>query len=148
MKFFTYLMGRLQRRAPAQIPATHPPPADARGFDRLEIQGVIIEHLGWCVAFNGHLGMDPADAAERPVLPGPSDSGLGRWLARARERAEGRHPLLEELQEEYDQFHRLAKQALSHARADRMHLASTLLNTDFERSRARVLEILRTLQRR
>lgn len=148
MKFFTYLMGRLHRRAPVQIAATRPPPPEDRGFDRLEIQGVIIEHLEWCVAFNDHLSMDPADTAQRPALPGPAESGLGRWLTRALERAEGRHSLLVELRDEYEQFHRLANQALSHARADQMHLASTLLNTDFERRRARVLEMLRTLQRR
>lgn len=148
MKFFTHLMGRLHRRAPVQIADPHPPPAEHRGFDRLEIQGVIIEHLEWCVAFNDHLGMEPSDSAQCPALPGAAESGLGRWLAWALEQAEGRHPLLEELRDEYEQFHRLASQALAHARADQMHLASTLLNTDFERRRARVLEILRTLQRR
>lgn len=56
-------------------------------------------------------------------------------------------PLLQELADEYQRFHRLAAEALALVRADQMHKASTLLNTDFERSRARVLELLRSLQR-
>jgi hypothetical protein len=52
-----------------------------------------------------------------------------------------------ELRHEHERLHELASQALMHARSGRMDLASTLLNTDFERSRIRVLETLRMLQR-
>jgi hypothetical protein len=52
-----------------------------------------------------------------------------------------------ELLQEHQRFHELANQALGLARIGRMDAASTLLNTDFERSRARVLEILRAIQK-
>ena len=151
MTFLNRLMRRLHTPAPVQAddpapPALPPAPAPT-GFDRLEVQAILIDHLEWCVAFNEHLRIDPTGATPHAALPGPADSGLGRWLAQAMAQGDAPRPLLEELQTEYQQFHHLANQALALARADQMHLASTLLNTDFERSRARVLQMLRTLQR-
>jgi len=151
MTFLTRLMRRLYTRVPVQAsppppPAPTPQPA-LTGYDRLEVQAVLIDHLEWCVAFNEHLRTDPTSTTPHAPLPGPADSGLGRWLAKAMARGDGPQALLEALQAEYQQFHHVANQALSLARADQMHLASTLLNTDFERSRARVLQMLRLLQR-
>ena len=51
------------------------------------------------------------------------------------------------LKKEHLRFHELARQALDHAHHQRMDLASTLLNTEFERSRARVLDMLRGMQK-
>lgn len=149
MKFLFQFLRRLGAGAPAPVappdPPTQPPPLHA--YNRLEIQSVIIQHLEWCVAFNDHLGTESGDAPPRRELPGAADTGLGRWLAQALAQTETPHPLLQELLVEYEQFHRVAGEALALVRADQMHTASTLLNTDFERSRARVLELLRALQR-
>lgn len=150
MKFLTPFMRHLYPAGPAQVAApsaSAPGLAGVPGFDRLEVQAAIIQHLEWCVAFNEHLRADPGDAATRQALAGPQDSGLGRWLADALARTDGPQPFLDELMAEYQGFHQLAQQALTLAQADQMHQASTLLNTDFERSRARVLKMLRALQR-
>lgn len=132
---------------PAPLPDAVPPAPPRRAYERLDIQRVMIEHLEWCVAFNDHLGIDPQEALPAQPLPGPAESGLGVWLARAMAKSDQPDPLLQELADEYQRFHRLAAEALALVRADQMHKASTLLNTDFERSRARVLELLRSLQR-
>jgi hypothetical protein len=143
MPLLPAFLRRLFRRAPAAAPAAPPLP----GFHRHEIEAAILHHLEWCVAFNDHLGADPEEAVPRAPLPGPTESGLGRWLGQALARADEPHPLLEELLAEYQRFHHVAQEALALVRAEQVHLASTLLNTDFERSRARVLKLLRSLQR-
>jgi hypothetical protein len=117
-------------------------PTDA---DRIDLQRAIIEHLEWCVQFNTRLGHDNAE--QETELADADTSGLGRWLASARNGALGTHPLFAELVEEHQRFHALANQALAFAEQDQMHSASTLLNTDFERCRSRILAILRTMQR-
>lgn len=149
MKSLLQLLRRLApgTPAPAPPPAVEPPHPPLQAYNRLEIQSVIIQHLEWCVAFNDHLGAEPGQAPPLQALPGPAESGLGRWLAQAMKRSDMPHPLLQELLVEYEQFHRVAGEALALVHADQMHKASTLLNTDFERSRARVLELLRALQR-
>jgi hypothetical protein len=133
-------------------PPVHPfadsPDAATPRLDRLDLQGALIHHLEWCVQFNDHLGM--VNQAETPpprLLPGVDDSELGQWLARAATRAPGAHPLFAELQKEHRHFHELADEALKLAGEGRMDLASTLLNTDFERSRAKVLGLLRDMQK-
>ena len=128
------------------LPAAAPrhPVQTAPQLDRLEVQAALIEHLEWCVKFNERLGRErDTDQA----LPGAADSGLGRWLASLRLTAQGQHPLIADLEQEHLRFHALAEKALALADSGHMHLASTLLNTDFERSRARLLDMLRTLQR-
>jgi hypothetical protein len=119
----------------------------SRAPDRLEVQTAIIHHLEWCVLFNEYLSVDAAGETPVAALPTASDSGLGLWLTRLRDDTTGRDAGLDELTEEHRRFHQLAQQALGHARQGRMDLASTLLNTDFERSRARVLELLRQMQK-
>lgn len=117
-------------------------------LDRLDLQGALIHHLEWCVQFNDHLGL--VNQAETPpprLLPGADDSELGQWLQRSATRAPGRHPLFAELQTAHRHFHELADEALKLAGEGRMDLASTLLNTDFERSRAKVLGLLRDMQK-
>ncbi|MFP8781426.1 hypothetical protein [Hydrogenophaga sp. RWCD_12] len=116
-------------------------------IDRLELQAAIIHHLEWCVLFNEHLSVDGAQAQHQTPLPGAADSALGQWLARMAQRPVGEHPHFVELQQEHLRFHALGRQALDHARNHRMDLASTLLNTEFERSRARILDMLRRMQR-
>jgi hypothetical protein len=133
------------RRSLAAGPLASSSPRDLTDADRIDLQRAIIEHLEWCVLLNICLGRDGvAQVAELPDAP---TSGLGRWLASARTGALGTHPLFAELASEQQRFHQLANQALAFAEQDQMHLASTLLNTDFERSRARILDILRTMQR-
>ncbi len=127
--------------------AAEPPPAAPR-LDRLDLQGALIHHLEWCVQFNDHLGL--VNQSENPpprLLPGADDSELGQWLARAATRAPGTHPLFAELAQAHRHFHALADEALKLAGEGRMDLASTLLNTDFERSRAKVLGLLREMQK-
>lgn len=115
--------------------------------DRLALQAAIIHHLEWCVLFNEHLSVDGSGSMPLVPLPSAADSGLGQWLASVREGPARDDPQLEILAEEHQQFHQLALQALALARQGRMDLASTLLNTDFERSRARVLDVLRRMQK-
>ena len=128
--------------APKQA-ATRPP----RALDRLTLQTAIIHHLEWCVLFNEHLSADATGQTPLAPLPNTADSGLGQWLETVRSGPHGDDAHLDELTDEHRRFHQLAQQALAHARQDRMDLASTLLNTDFERSRARVLELLRHMQK-
>jgi hypothetical protein len=137
---------RGERASARQLPVTDPQvPHALNDADRLELQRAIIEHLEWCVLLNTRLGRDGIEHAAN--LPNAAESGLGQWLASARSGAPGTHPVFAELVSEQQRFHQLADQALAFAEQNKMHLASTLLNTDFERSRARILEMLRTLQR-
>jgi len=117
------------------------------GLDRQDLKNAIIMHLEWCVLFNEHLGADKSLPPPKQDLPSERTSGLGQWLTQARQRPPGQHPLFNELLQEHQRFHELANQALGLARFGRMDAASTLLNTDFERSRAHVLEILRAIQK-
>ncbi|MGM9425060.1 hypothetical protein [Hydrogenophaga sp. MI9] len=135
---------------PPSSPATARAVAESRPMppiDRLDLQAAIIHHLEWCVLFNEHLSVDGAHAQHQSLLPEAPDSALGQWLARMAQRPIGQHPHFVELQQEHLRFHALARQALDHARNQRMDLASTLLNTEFERSRARILDMLRRMQR-
>jgi hypothetical protein len=118
-----------------------------RALDKLALQTAIIHHLEWCVLFNEHLSADAAGQTPLTPLPNTADSGLGLWLDAVREASGGSDAQIDELGDEHRRFHQLAQQALAHARQGRMDLASTLLNTDFERSRARVLELLRCMQK-
>jgi hypothetical protein len=137
---------RGQRDSARQPPLADPQvPRALDDADRLELQRAIIEHLEWCVKLNTRLGRDGIE--QSISLPNAAESGLGRWMASARSGAPGTHAVFAELVREQQRFHQLADQALAYAEHNQMHLASTLLNTDFERSRARILEILRTLQR-
>jgi hypothetical protein len=111
------------------------------------MQTAIIQHLEWCVLFNEHLSADATGQTPLTALPSAADSGLGQWLDSIREASGESDSHLDELGDEHRRFHQLAQQALAHARQGRMDLASTLLNTDFERSRARVLELLRRMQK-
>jgi transposase-like protein len=116
-------------------------------LDPHAIQKAIALHLEWCVLFNEHLGSDP-DATQAPApLPNATNSGLGRWIAQLHEAGQGDHPLLVDLAQENRRLHRLSRQALDFARSQRMDLASSLLNLEFERCRSRVLDILRSLQK-
>ena len=81
-------------------------------------------------------------------LPDAQQSALGQWITHMGQRTGGGHARFIELKQEHLRFHALAGQALDHARNHRMDLASNLLNTEFERSRARVLDMLRSLQSR
>lgn len=117
-------------------------------LDQLDLQSAVIHHLEWCVQFNDHLGL--VNQSETPPprrLPGAQSSELGQWLQRAALRAPGAHPLFADLTREHRRFHELADEALELACEGRMDLASTLLNTDFERSRGKVLNLLRAMQK-
>jgi hypothetical protein len=115
--------------------------------DRLALQSAIIHHLEWCVLFNEHLSVEAHQDQDLDPLPSAADSGLGQWLDTMRQGPAASEPRLDEITAEHGRFHQLAQQALGLARQGRMDLASTLLNTDFERSRARVLELLREMQK-
>lgn len=136
-----------QVSAPEPAPAQEAEPPLPR-LDRLDLQAAIIHHLEWCVLLNEHLTAAPGQGRHSTPLPDAHDSALGQWLDRMAQRPAGQHPLFTELQREHLRFHALARQALDHAQQQRMDLASTLLNTEFERSRARILEMLRRMQKR
>lgn len=117
-------------------------------LDRLELQTAIIHHLEWCVLFNEHLSIEEPLNRHLAALPSVTESGLGMWLDNVRNGPAGHEPWLDELTAEHERFHQVAQKALGFSRQGRMDLASTLLNTDFERSRARVLELLRQMQKK
>jgi hypothetical protein len=151
------LLGRIlgvRPTPPAASPVAPQVPPAAQGepplprLDRLDLQAAIIHHLEWCVLFNEHLTAASAEGLHTTPLPDAPGSALGQWLTRMTQRPAGQHPLFAELQQEHLRFHALARQALDHAQHQRMDLASTLLNTEFERSRARILEMLRRMQKR
>ena len=133
---------------PEAEPAPVPPSAIRHAvLDRLALQTAVIHHLEWCVLFNDHLSVDEQQAHQLPALPSASDCELGLWLHHMRQGPAKGDSRFDTLVDENSRFHQLAQQALRLARQGRMDLASTLLNTDFERSRARVLELLRQLQK-
>ena len=135
------------REAPAP-PFAAEPPQDAPRLDRMDLQAALIHHLEWCVQFNDQLGIVSLSETPPPrQLPGAEASELGQWLQRSAARAPGAHPLFAELVREHRLLHQLADRALQLAERGRMDQASTLLNTDFERSRARVQALLRNMQK-
>lgn len=149
-KLFQLLRGRRPTApvTPPPVPFAAAPSGAPLRLDRLDLQAALIHHLEWCVQFNDHLGQVRPD--EPPLvrtLPGAQDSDLGRWLRDAQSRAPGRHPLFGELQQAHAHFHDLAEEVIRLATEDRMDLASTLLNTDFERARSRVVGLLREMQK-
>lgn len=121
-------------------PSTHP------SFDRLDVQEAIIHHLEWCVLFNEHMAVPPSALPGMEPLPDAVHSALGQWLAHMARRPVGRHPRFAALQQEHQRLHALARQAMDLARQQRLDRASQLLNTEFERSRATVLQLLRSMQ--
>lgn len=122
---------------------------DPAGKSReLDVQSAIVHHLEWCMHFNDRLAGYSLLPGQPNTLPGAADSMLGQWIRHAGSAAAGRHAALASLRDEHRRFHELAEQALSLAHQNRMDQASTLLNTDFERSRVRVIELLRQIQRR
>ncbi|MFP5467770.1 MAG: CZB domain-containing protein [Gammaproteobacteria bacterium] len=122
--------------------------ADSAGqAHELDVQTAIVEHLEWCMLFNDRLAGYSLLPGQPDTLPGATESKLGQWIARNGNEAAGQHPSFAALRDEHRRFHELAQQALNLARQNRMDQASTLLNTDFERSRVRVVELLRHIQR-
>lgn len=142
---------RTRRSAPPTSAAPKPvfaPEPPVLRLDRLDLQTAAIHHLEWCVQFNDFLGqVRPGETPLVRTLPSAQHSELGLWLQAAASRAPGQHPLFAQLQRAHQQFHELAEEAIVLATEDRMDLASTLLNTDFERARMQVLSILREMQR-
>lgn len=116
-------------------------------LDRLALQTAIIQHLEWCVLFNAHLSLEEHPDQQLATLPSAEESGLGKWLIQVRQELGADDAHLDVLAQEHGHFHQLAQKALGYSRQGRMDLASTLLNTDFERSRSRVLELLRQMQK-
>lgn len=112
----------------------------------LDVQTAIIEHLEWCLLFNDRLAGHSLLPGQPITLPGAAESKLGQWILRNSSEAAGRHPAFAALRDEHRRFHDLAELALNLADQNRMDQASTLLNTDFERSRVRVVELLRQIQ--
>lgn len=118
-----------------------------------QIRQGVIAHLQWCARFNELLAGTPEDSllpeqSDRlaaPPLPDHRSSGLGQWMADARTQLGDRHAGLVQLEKEHQRFHLLAMEALSLIRERRIEQAGHLLNNDFERSRVRVVELLRAL---
>ena len=132
----------------SSLSAQDPEELLAQDIAKLDIQRALVHHLEWCVVFNERLHRANSLLTETEAhLPDAHESGLGQWLARAAEQLIGHHDMFVELRREHERLHELASQALMHARSGRMDLASTLLNTDFERARAQVLRLLRDMQK-
>jgi len=135
------------RSAPGASRLSTPGPTTALRPERLDTQAAVIHHLEWCVLFNEHLAVDSTQTRNIRPLPDANHCDLGQWLARMHPRMADRDPRFLDLQQEHLRLHTMASQALALARNNRMARASTLLNTDFERSRARVLTLLREMQK-
>ncbi len=134
--------------SPAPAPFEAPEAPAVPRLDRLDLQAAVIHHLEWCVQFNDHLGqIRPGEPPLVRTLPHAADSALGQWLQAAATRPPGQHPLFASLLDAHRHFHELAEEAIELATEDRMDLASTLLNTDFERARKQVLGLLRDMQK-
>lgn len=149
-KWLQLLRGRPRGAAPPPLPESPvaPSPVSVPRLDRLDLQAAVIHHLEWCVQFNEYLcQIRPDEPPLVRTLPGAEDSEMGRWLQDAANRAPGQHPLFASLRQAHLHFHELAEEAIRLAGEDRMDLASTLLNTDFERARAQVLRLLRDMQK-
>jgi hypothetical protein len=138
--------GKALRESKSEATGAEPTPTQRHWPDRLELQAAVNFHLEWCVLFNDHLSVDEQHTDQLAPLPSADDSDLGRWLHHMRQGLAPGDNRCDALHEEHHRFHQLAGRALALARQDRMDLASTLLNTAFERSRVRVLELLRQLQ--
>jgi hypothetical protein len=133
-------------RQPAAATESRPSASPLPELDAEELQAAIALHHAWCQLFHEHLGAASDDQSVLAELPSADNSGLGQWIARISQGPDGGHPLLVELAQENRRVHRIALQALDYARSRRVDLASNLLNLAFERSRTRVLDILRRLQ--
>lgn len=143
---------QLLRGKPPVPPQKAPPPAPLAEvplrLDRLDLQSAVIHHLEWCVQFNDHLGqVRPGEPPLVRTLPRADESELGLWLQSTSTRAPGQHPHFAALVQAHQHFHDLAEEVIQLATEDRMDLASTLLNTDFERARGRVVGLLREMQK-
>ncbi|MCU0763061.1 MAG: CZB domain-containing protein [Hydrogenophaga sp.] len=133
----------------SSLSAEDPEELLAQDIAQLDLQRALVHHLEWCVVFNDRLHRANSLLTETEAhLPDAQESGLGQWLAHAARLPIGQNAMFADLCREHERLHELANQVLCHARSGRMDLASTLLNTDFERSRLRVLDSLRELQRR
>jgi hypothetical protein len=135
------------RSAPGASRLSTPDPTTLLRPERLDTQAAVIHHLEWCVLFNEHLAVDSTQTRDIRPLPDAHHCDLGQWLARMHPRMADQDPRFLDLQQEHLRLHTMASQALALARNNRMARASTLLNTDFERSRAKVLGLLREMQR-
>ena len=126
---------------------------DARRLTEAQVRQGVIEHLQWCARFNELLAgtpedsvLPPADGKPAPApLPDAQHSGLGHWISDMQVHLGKDHPGLLQLEKEQRNFHQLAHEALGLIRERRIEQASLLLNNDFERSRVRVVELLRSL---
>lgn len=117
---------------------------EASRLDRLEIQNAITMHLEWRMRFNELLSQE--DLPPSTALPDAEHCGVGQWLVLVSDMRHGQHPAFADLLKEHLHIHACAAEALEHARNNRMDLASTLLNTRFERSHRRLVQLLSSLQ--
>ena len=124
-----------------------PLPARYTVLNAQELQQAETHHLTWCKLFNDHLSADEKKAQQLPPLPMADDSDLGRWLRAMHQGIARGDPRFDALIKENTRFHHLAQEALALVRQGHIDLASTLLNTDFERSRSRVQSQLKQLQK-
>lgn len=124
-------------------PAAPAPDVDAARLSRLDVQNAITLHLEWRMLFNEMLSNEELPAAD--AMPDAQQSGLGRWLMLVQRQGRDGHPAFAAIAVEHQQLHSLAAQALEHARDNRLDLASTLLNTRFERSHRQLVQLLNSL---
>ncbi|GAA6143738.1 hypothetical protein [Hydrogenophaga sp. 5NK40-0174] len=155
----------LNRLRPAHNEALPPNPPEHQGvasapapaqhyLSKKDIRHAIVEHVQWCATFNDHLSGTTDSvlpgaalpASGLPPLPDAVKSGLGQWLRDQEEAFGAARPVLQEIRAEQLRLHTLAKEALRLTRRHRFGDASKLLNTDFERSRQRIVQLLRSLE--
>lgn len=115
-----------------------------RHLSRLDVEHAITTHLEWRLRLNEWLSQDEVPPASG--WPSAEQAGLGLWLMRVRQYQNCQPSTLTELETEYHLLHGLSVQALHHAHQDRVGLASTLLNTRFERSHRRLMHLLHSLR--
>ena len=116
-------------------------------LSRGEVDQAVHLHLEWCALLKRQLAADPNVGPLPAALPEAEQSGLGQWIASHSQGELAQHPQMVELALENRRIHRLAHEAIDFARNQRLDLASSLLNLQFERSRSRMLQLLHLLQK-
>jgi hypothetical protein len=151
-KLFTFLRSPPTLEAPVSEPSTGYTDSSSTAtpleLSIGEVEQAIHLHLEWCALLKRQLAADPNVGPLPAALPDAEQSGLGKWIVRNSPAELARHPQMIELALENRRINRLAQEAIDFARNQRLDLASSLLNLQFERSRSRVLQMLHTLQKK
>jgi hypothetical protein len=113
---------------------------------RLDIDAAIAAHENWKARLDAYLAGKSSEDFRPEVICFDDRCDLGQWLhGPGRERL-GKYASFKLLVDEHRNFHYHAANVVSFVESGRLDKAVNLLGTDFERSSARVIELLRLLK--